>query len=38
MQKSDLIKNIVKENKELLNIIAVLRACTKKELGFICES
>lgn len=32
------IENVVKENKDLLNIIAVLRAYTRKELGFMCES
>ncbi len=32
------IENIVKENKDLLNIIAALRAYTRKELGFMCES
>ena len=32
------IENIVKENKDILTIIAVLSAYTQKELGFICES
>ncbi len=32
------IENIVKENKDILTIIAVLSAYTKKELGFMCES
>ncbi|MDD3008698.1 MAG: transposase [Arcobacter sp.] len=32
------IQNVVKDNKDLLNIIAVLNAYTKKELGFMCES
>lgn len=32
------IENVVKENKDLLHIIAVLRAYTRKELGFMCES
>lgn len=32
------IQNVVKENKDLLNIIAVLSAYTQKELGFMCES
>jgi len=32
------IENIVKENKDILQIIALLRAYTKKELGFMCES
>ena len=32
------IKNVVKENKDILTIIAVLSAYTKKELGFMCES
>ncbi len=32
------IQNIVKDNKDLLNIIAVLSAYTQKELGFMCES
>jgi len=32
------IENIVKENKDILQIIALLRAYTQKELGFMCES
>ncbi|MDA7816855.1 transposase [Sulfurimonas sp.] len=32
------IGNVVKENKDLLQIIAVLSAYTQKELGFMCES
>ena len=32
------IENVVKENKDLLRIIAVLSAYTQKELGFMCES
>ena len=32
------IQNVVKDNKDLLNIIAVLSAYTKKQLGFMCES
>ncbi|NCC41837.1 MAG: transposase [Gammaproteobacteria bacterium] len=32
------IENIVKDNKDLLNIIAVLSAYTQKELGLMCES
>jgi hypothetical protein len=32
------IENIVKDNKDLLTILAVLNAYTKKELGFMCES
>lgn len=32
------IGEIVKENKELLKIISVIRAYTQKELGFMCES
>ncbi len=31
------IENVVKENKDILTIIAVLNAYTKKELGFMCE-
>jgi hypothetical protein len=38
LTKISQIENIVKENKELRNIIAVLRAYTQKELGFMCES
>ena len=30
------IQNVVKDNKDLLNIIAVLSAYTQKELGFMC--
>jgi len=32
------IQNVVKDNKDLLQIIAVLSAYTEKELGFMCES
>ncbi len=32
------IQNVVKDNKDLLQIIAVLSAYTQKELGFMCES
>ncbi|PPK56825.1 IS4 family transposase [Malaciobacter marinus] len=32
------IGNVVKENKDLLQIIAVLSTYTQKELGFMCES
>ncbi len=32
------IGNVVKENKDILTIIAVLSSYTKKELGFMCES
>ncbi|MCD6381434.1 MAG: hypothetical protein J7L43_00450 [Candidatus Aenigmarchaeota archaeon] len=32
------IENIVKENKDILTIIAVLSAYTQRELGFMCES
>jgi len=32
------IENVVKENKDLLHLIAVLRVYTQKELGFMCES
>ena len=32
------IQNVVKDNKNLLQIIAVLSAYTQKELGFMCES
>lgn len=32
------IENIVKENKDLLHIIAILRVYTQKELGLMCES
>ena len=30
------IENVVKDNKDMLTIIAVLSACSKKELGFMC--
>ena len=32
------IENVVKDNKDLLTILAVLNAYTQKELGFMCES
>jgi hypothetical protein len=32
------IQNVVKDNKDLLNIIAILSTYTQKELGFMCES
>ena len=32
------IENVVKDNKSLLTIIAVISAYTQKELGFMCES
>ena len=32
------IENVVKDNKDLLTILAVLSAYTQKELGFMCES
>jgi len=32
------IQNVVKDNKNFLQIIAVLSAFTQKELGFMCES
>lgn len=32
------VENIVKENKDILQIITLLRAYTRKELGFMCES
>jgi len=32
------VEQIVKKNKDLLQIIALLRAYTQKELGFMCES
>ena len=32
------VENIVKDNKDLLQIIALLRSYTQKELGFICKS
>ena len=31
------IQNVVKDNKDLLQIIAVISAFTQKELGFMCE-
>ena len=31
-------ENVVKDNKDLLTILAVLNAYTQKELGFMCES
>lgn len=38
LTKISQIQNVVKENKNLLQIIAVLSAYTQKELGFMCES
>jgi len=38
LTKISLVENIVKENKDILQIIALLRAYTQKELGFMCES
>jgi hypothetical protein len=38
LTKISQVENIVKENKDILQIIALLRAYTKKELGFMCES
>jgi hypothetical protein len=38
LTKISQVENIVKENKNILQIIALLRAYTKKELGFMCES
>ena len=38
LTKISQIKNIVKENKDILTIIIVLSAYTQKELGFMCES
>ena len=38
LTKISQIENIVKENKDILTIIAVLSAYTQKELGFMCES
>jgi len=38
LTKISQIQNVVKENKDLLQIIAVLSAYTQKELGFMCES
>ena len=32
------IQNVAKENKDLLQIIAVISAFSQKELGFMCES
>jgi len=32
------VDTIVKENKDLLTIIALLGTYTRKELGFMCES
>jgi hypothetical protein len=32
------IESVVKENKDILTIIAVLSSYTQKELGFMCES
>ena len=32
------IQNVVKDNKDLFQIIAVISAYTKKQLGFMCES
>jgi len=32
------IENVVKENKDILTIIAILSSYTQKELGFMCES
>ena len=32
------IQNVVKDNKNFLQIIAILTAYTQKELGFMCES
>jgi SRSO17 transposase len=32
------IQNVVKDNKDLLQIIAVISAYTQKQLGFMCES
>ncbi len=38
LTKISKIQNVVKDNKDLLTIIAVLSAYTQKELGFMCES
>jgi SRSO17 transposase len=38
LTKISQIENIVKENKDILSIIALLGAYTQKELGFMCES
>ena len=32
------VENVVKENKDILTIIAVLSVYTQKKLGFMCES
>jgi hypothetical protein len=32
------IQNVVKDNKNLLEIIALISTYTQKELGFMCES
>jgi hypothetical protein len=32
------IHDNLKTNKELQQIVAVIGACTKQELGFMCES
>jgi hypothetical protein len=32
------IQNVVKENKNLLQIIAEISAFSQKELGFMCEN
>ena len=32
------IQNVVKDNKDLEQIIHMLRVYTKKQLGFMCES
>jgi hypothetical protein len=38
LTKISQIENIVKDNKDILTIIAVLSTYTQKELGFMCES
>lgn len=38
LTKISKIRNVVKDNKDLLSIIAILSAYTQKELGFFCES
>ena len=38
LTKISKIENVVKENKDILTIIAVLSSYTQKELGFMCES
>ena len=38
LTKISQIENVVKENKDILTIIAVISAYTQKELGFMCES